>query len=168
MFTPEQAQGLATFLLKSIEGEFNTTKRVLAAVPEDRLDFKLGEKGRTAHELMWHIVGSELWFGDGIVKAQFLFEGDPPAPATRQDILDRFEEVHGWIAKVRAMSAEDLAKPVDFFGIMTMPNVTYLHFWLNHTIHHRGQLSAYVRAMNAHVPSIYGPSADEGMGAASA
>jgi uncharacterized damage-inducible protein DinB len=44
---------------------------------------------------------------------------------------------------------------------MNMPNVMYLGFMTNHSVHHRGQLSTYLRAMNAHVPSIYGGSADE-------
>ena len=46
-------------------------------------------------------------------------------------------------------------------GIMNFPAVVYLQFLNNHMIHHRGQLSTYLRAMNAHVPSIYGGSADE-------
>jgi uncharacterized damage-inducible protein DinB len=54
-----------------------------------------------------------------------------------------------------------LAKVVEFFGVMNLPNVLYLGFWNSHSIHHRGQLSTYLRAMNAHVPSIYGGSADE-------
>jgi uncharacterized damage-inducible protein DinB len=50
---------------------------------------------------------------------------------------------------------------VDFFGMMKMPNATYLGFANNHSIHHRGQLAAYLRAMGSKVPAIYGASADE-------
>ena len=58
---------------------------------------------------------------------------------------------------------EKLAATVDFFGIMQMPNATYLGFANNHSVHHRGQLAAYLRAMGSKVPAIYGDSADEPM-----
>ena len=54
----------------------------------------------------------------------------------------------------------------NFMNFMTLPVVIYVGWWANHIIHHRGQLSTYLRAMNAHVPSIYGGSADEPFGAA--
>ena len=63
------------------------------------------------------------------------------------------------------MPAEKLAATVDFFGMMQMPNVTYLGFANNHSVHHRGQLAAYLRAMGSKVPAIYGDSADEPMSA---
>ena len=59
------------------------------------------------------------------------------------------------------MSGEQLAKQVSFFGVYNLPCVMYLNFWNVHSVHHRGQLSTYLRAMNARVPSIYGGSADE-------
>ena len=65
------------------------------------------------------------------------------------------------LAKVKALSGEDLAKVISFFNVFNLPNVMYLNFMNSHSIHHRGQLSTYLRAMNAHVPSIYGGSADE-------
>jgi len=50
---------------------------------------------------------------------------------------------------------------VSFFNVFNLPAVLYMDFWIKHTVHHRGQLSTYLRAMNAHVPGIYGGSADE-------
>ena len=64
---------------------------------------------------------------------------------------------------VRAMSDADLSKTVDFFGMFQWPNVSYLGFANNHSMHHRGQLAAYLRAMGSKVPAIYGGSADEPM-----
>jgi uncharacterized damage-inducible protein DinB len=64
------------------------------------------------------------------------------------------------MARAKAVSPADAAKIVDFFG-MQFPNVVYLNFMLKHSIHHRGQLSTYLRPMGAKVPSIYGGSADE-------
>jgi hypothetical protein len=71
------------------------------------------------------------------------------------------QELPPKLAKLKELSGEHLATVVSFFGVMNLPNVLYLGFWDNHSIHHRGQLSTYLRAMNAHVPSIYGGSADE-------
>jgi len=67
------------------------------------------------------------------------------------------------LSKVRAMPADKLAATVDFFGLMQMPNATYLGFANNHSVHHRGQLAAYLRAMGSKVPPIHGDSADEPM-----
>jgi uncharacterized damage-inducible protein DinB len=65
------------------------------------------------------------------------------------------------IERVRAMSAEELLTPVDFYGVFTLPVVYYLGFVNNHGIHHRGQLSTYLRPMGSKCPSIYGGSYDE-------
>ena len=162
MFTPEQAKGLAEFLLQGASWEFETTKKVLAATPADQLGFKLGDKGRTAADLAWHIITSDLWFLDGIAALNFA-GGQPPAqPATIPEMLALYSEAFPkGIEKVRAMSGEQLATPIAFFGAMNLPAAAYINFLSNHMIHHRGQYSAYLRAMNAHVPSIYGGSADE-------
>ena len=167
MFSAEQAKGLSMFIIQGFEGEIKTTAKLLAAVPEDKLGFVLGDKGRTIKDLMWHIVESDIWFANGIANCAFAGpEATRPAPATVAEIVAFYQkEMPASLEKVKAMSGEQLTTPVDFFGMMTMPVVTYLQFMNNHCIHHRGQLSTYVRAMNAYVPSIYGPSADEGMSA---
>ena len=69
-------------------------------------------------------------------------------------------EIPKAIEAVKKLTPEQLAKPVQFFA-WTNPNVAYAQFLLKHTIHHRGQLSAYLRPMGAKVPAIYGGSADE-------
>jgi len=160
--TAEQAKFLAGVFLAHIEDEFKTTKRVLASMPEEKLDFKLGEKGRTARELMWHIVQSEAWFGAGLAAGEFAQEGEGAPPATVAAIVAAFEAmVPPVIEKAKALSGEQLSKPMNFFGVMNLPAVQYLPFWAHHSIHHRGQVSTYLRALNARVPDIYGGSADE-------
>jgi uncharacterized damage-inducible protein DinB len=64
-------------------------------------------------------------------------------------------------ARVRAMSAQELLTPVDFFGVFNLPCVHYLGFFNNHSVHHRGALATYLRPMGAKCPSIYGGSYDE-------
>ena len=64
---------------------------------------------------------------------------------------------------VRTMPPADMLKVVDFFGMFQWPAVSYLGFGNNHSVHHRGQLATYLRAMGSKVPAIYGGSADEPM-----
>jgi uncharacterized damage-inducible protein DinB len=102
-----------------------------------------------------------------IMAGSFAF--DPSSEATKesrfkstQEIVDYYKrEFPENLAKLRAMPIEKLTAIVDFFGFMQQPNVTYLGFANNHSIHHRGQLASYLRAMGSKVPAIYGTSADE-------
>lgn len=158
----EQAKSLADMFLQMIEHEMQTTRRVLAAVPEDQLNFKLGEKGRTARELMWHLAGSEYWFLNSIAAGEFPMEGERPAPATKAEILAFYDkEPPAALARCKKLTGEQFVKPVNFFNVFNLPNGMYLNFSMVHSVHHRGQLSTYLRAMNAKVPDIYGGSADE-------
>jgi uncharacterized damage-inducible protein DinB len=167
--TPQEAQGLAQYLFKTLDMEFATTRKVLAAVPADQLNFKLGEKGRTTAQLMWHMVQSDCEFGKGIANLKFDFAGEDAPPATKDEILAVFDrDILPIFAKVKALTPEQLATPVNFMNFANLPAVIYVGWWAHHIIHHRGQLSTYLRAMNAHVPSIYGGSADEPFGAAAA
>ncbi|HLY18176.1 MAG TPA: DinB family protein [Bryobacteraceae bacterium] len=162
MFTPDQAKGLSMVFMQSLGNEVPTTRRVLAAVPDSQLDFKLGDKGRTTRDLMWHLARSEKWFGEGIVNGNFPMEEDPAAPATVAEILAFYDQHMPAIqGKLATLSGEHLATPASFFNVFNFPVVLYMDFWIKHTVHHRGQLATYLRAMNAHVPTIYGGSADE-------
>ena len=168
--TQEQAYGLAMFLIPNIENEIKTTAKILAAVPQDQLGFTLGDKGRPAKDLAWHIVTTDIWFADSISGGAFGENKEIGVPDTVTGMVSSYESgMAAGMAKLKAMTGEQLATPMPFFGIMNFPAVVYLQFLNNHMIHHRGQLSTYLRAMNAHVPSIYGGSADEPFtGAASA
>ena len=163
MFTAQQAQVLAPVFIDMLEHEATITRRVLAAFPDTQLDFKPGEKGRTARELMWHIIESEAWFGEAVCRGDF---DQPPeqieVPASVSGMVAWYDgRVPALIQKLKALPVEHLAKTASFFGVFNLPLVLYLSFWNTHTIHHRGQLSTYIRAVNGHVPDIYGGSADE-------
>jgi uncharacterized damage-inducible protein DinB len=163
MFSPDQAKGLSLVFVQSASNEIPTTRRVLAAVPEGQLEFKLGDKGRSTRELMWHIVKSEEWFSNGIINGGFDMDAsEANAPGTVAEILAYYDQhLPGVIEKLQGLTGEQLAKEVNFFNIFNFPVVLYMDFWIKHTVHHRGQLSMHLRAMNAHVPDIYGGSADE-------
>jgi uncharacterized damage-inducible protein DinB len=159
--TAESTMMLSNMFLGMIEREFETTRKVIAAVPDDQLGYKLGDKGRTARELMHHIVESEIWFADFVINGVLGQEGELTPDRSKEQILARSEDIPAAVKRVRDLTPDQLMRELDFFGLFNFPAVFYLNFWLVHTIHHRGQLSTYLRAMNAHVPSIYGGSADE-------
>jgi uncharacterized damage-inducible protein DinB len=159
--TPEQAYGIAQFFIPTIETETVTTRKVLAAVPDNSADYKPAEKSMTGRQLAFHITITSIWFLEGILKGEFTGGEDPPEiPKPSESLALYDEKVPGLIAKLKSLSGEQLAKPTNFFTL-THPMVTYFGWYLNHTIHHRGQLSAYLRPMGGKVPSIYGGSADE-------
>ena len=164
-----QAQFLAQCLCKLWEGEFPATCKVLAAVPDDKRTYRPDEKSRTAWELVTHIATADVWFLDSIVAGKFEF--DPAVAKQREsqfksiaDVVAYYkQELPAALDRIRGMSGDKLAATVDFFGVMQMPNASYVGFANNHSVHHRGQLAAYLRAMGSKVPAIYGDSADEPM-----
>jgi uncharacterized damage-inducible protein DinB len=167
-----QATFLAQYLTKLWEGEFPVTCKVLASVPDDRRDYRPDEKSRTAWELATHLATADVWFLSSIIDGAFVW--DEAAAKARSA---QFANIHDVVAyykrefpaklnEVRALAAEKLIAPVDFFGLFQWPNAQYLGFANNHSVHHRGQLASYLRAMGSKVPAIYGSSADEVMGQA--
>ena len=161
--TPQDASAVRNFLLPQIDDEMKTTRRVLAAVPEDKADYKPHETSMTAGDLARHIAFVEIWFLEGVLKGEFAAPDDSSMPSTIAGVLEAYDgQAPALLAKVRDLTGEQLAQPVTFYS-WTLPRVAYLQFLQKHTIHHRGQLSAYLRPMGSRVPSIYGGSADEPM-----
>ncbi len=158
------------FFVGNVESEFPTTKKVIAAVPNDKKTYRPDEKSKNAHDLAWHIATSDIWFIDSVLKGSFDMGGEAPAaPETIAEIAAWYEKNYtDRIAQLKAASVENLIKPVPFFGVMELPVVMYMNFMTHHMVHHRGQLAAYLRAMGGKVPSIYGGSADEPFQAAAA
>jgi uncharacterized damage-inducible protein DinB len=161
--TPDFAVAQRELMLQGLERELQTTKKVLSAVLDSNRDFRLDPKSRTAWELAWHLASSDVQMLDEI--ADHKFEMAPRFKQEPRDIADlvNWYETNFMRAanRVRAMTPEQLATPVDFMGVFKMPAVFYLAFVNNHGVHHRGQLAAFLRPMGSKVPSIYGGSADE-------
>jgi uncharacterized damage-inducible protein DinB len=169
--TPQEARIIADFLVPQIEQEVQTTARVLAAVPEDKKDYtpesRCETKCMTAGELVRHIAETDIWFLEGIIKGEFSQEPPVSSGSVSQIAADYPKRMNELLAQVKQLSPDQLAKGVQFFT-WNLPNATYLQFLQKHSVHHRGQLSAYLRPMGAKVPSIYGGSADEPFTAAAA
>ena len=161
--TPQEAKTIFNFLLPQIEDEAKTTRRVLAAIPGDQGAFKPSEKSMSATDLAYHIAYVEAWFIDGVANGAFSApdEATPAQMKTPSDVVAYYDSfMPSKLDALRNLSGESLAQPVKFYA-WTMPAVAYLQFLIKHSVHHRGQLSTYLRPMGSKVPSIYGPSADE-------
>jgi uncharacterized damage-inducible protein DinB len=162
----EQVTAVRDVLVNTMEQEYRTTRKVIAAVPNNNRDYRPDPKSRTAWEIAVHMALSDMWFADSILNANFAWTGEPPTPPELTDpaAVAKFHEKHVGerLAKLRAMTPEQLLKTADFFGT-SAPTVTFLAAMNNHSIHHRGQLAAYLRPAGSKVPAIYGASADENM-----
>jgi uncharacterized damage-inducible protein DinB len=164
--TPDQAKGAAQVLAKLGEGEFPATCEVLAAVKDEKRDYKPDAKSRTAWQLATHIATADLWFIDSIAAGKFEF--DPEKAKAQEAEFSTIDDVVAFYrknfpAKLRAlagMPADRMAEHIDFFSKMNLSRAAWIGFANNHSVHHRGQLAAYLRAMGSKVPNIYGPSAD--------
>ena len=165
--TPEQAYTIAQFTLSQLEGEAATTQRVLAAVPDDEgsIAYKPSEKCMDGCKLAGHIAFTDPWFVESVANGAFA-----PPPNDSETLVKKPSELAAEylprmteaINKAKEMSGEQLLQPIQFYS-WNLPGIQYLVLGLKHSIHHRGQLSAYLRPMGGRVPGIYGPSADEPM-----
>jgi uncharacterized damage-inducible protein DinB len=160
--TPEFLLGYRAMMLDGIQREAETTRKVIAAVPDAKADYRPDPKARTAKELMWHLANSDVQFLDGIGALKFDMESPEHKPQTSAETATWYDEnIKRAVATIAKMSAEQLMTPVAFFGVFNLPSAMYLGFMNNHSIHHRGELATYLRPMGAKVPSIYGGSYDE-------
>ena len=160
---PEQATFLLNFMLPQIKNEQKLTRKVIAAVPVDKGDYQPDPRSMNALDLAWHIAASECFFMDGASSGEFGSGGNRPETIRNSaDIATWYEEhFHQSFDRVSKMTPEQLLKTIDFHGVFNFPAIIYLQLMGSHGIHHRGQLSAYLRPMGAKVPAIYGGSADE-------
>lgn len=164
LLTPDQACHLLTTIeLPAVAVERPLTKAVIAAIPAEKADYAPNSAGRTAIDLAWHIVAAENRFLQAVINGAFDLTPRPRPEAVRTpaDVNTWYDErLASNLEQLKKLSGEQLVLALDFRGLLTLPAVLYLRVGLNHTIHHRGQLSMYLRPMGAQVPSIYGESFD--------
>jgi uncharacterized damage-inducible protein DinB len=160
---PEDAKVVAEFLLSLLEHEIRTTTSLLTAVPGNALNYQPDPKSKSALALIRHLTLEDEWILNSVADGTFApipDDSDQCGIMTPGEAVARYaERIPSAIARVRGMSGEALVRPIDFFGNM-VPAVVILSVMLRHSVHHRGQLSSYIRPMGGKVPSIYGPSAD--------
>ena len=161
--TPEQAKFLFEFKLPAVKNEYAVTRSVIEAIPQSGGEYRPDPNSKTAMELAWHIVAAEHRFYGGIAAGAFDFTPNhrPETVKTPAQIGQWYGESFGKnLEALTRLSGEQLAKTLDLRGLLQLPAVAYLQFSLHHSVHHRGQLSTYLRAMGGRVPAIYGESYD--------
>ncbi len=162
--TPDQAiLVLKTVGLPALKAEHPVTKSVIAAIPPDKGDYRPDPVTRSAIDLAWHIVAAENRFLEAVAEGKFdLTPRDRPAELRTGVDVNRWhdERTERNLERLKSLSGDQLVQTIDFRGMFQFPAVVYVTIALNHTIHHRGQLSMYLRPMGARVPSIYGESYD--------
>jgi uncharacterized damage-inducible protein DinB len=159
----------AVFLLQNVymgplKNESRLTKKILEAVPASKADYRPDAISKTANELVRHIAAADNRFLEAVITGVFDVNPAmiPENVKTPQEIATWYEERFAKnFEALGKLTGGQLAKIVDFRGMFQRPAVTFIMMGLHHTIHHRGQLSSYLRCMGAKVPSIYGESYDD-------
>jgi uncharacterized damage-inducible protein DinB len=161
---PDQASFLLhNVYLPGLKGEHRITKSIIEAIPLDQSGYRPDEISKTALDLAWHIASAEMRFMNAVEAGEFDLSPMPRPDSIKNsaDLLVWYDEnFNSHFEKLTKLSNEQLLKIVDFRGIFHQPAVMYLNFVVKHSVHHRGQLSMYLRPMGAKVPSIYGESHD--------
>jgi uncharacterized damage-inducible protein DinB len=157
-------------LLAEYDHEVGTTRKLLERLPEDKLAWKPHPRSMSLGGLATHIANLPNWAGPILDDTSYDLDTAPPRlteHTSRSEILAAFDDT---VKRARASLGRDDAEYLTPWSLkrgaremFTMPRLTALRsFVLNHLIHHRGQLSVYLRLNEIAVPAIYGPSADEG------
>lgn len=138
---------------------------MLGAVPADHLDYRPDAKSKTGLGLCRHLALEDHWLLNCIADGAFTTpppdDSDACGIMTPADAVARYQkDFPPALNRLRAMTSEQLLKIIDLMGMIQMPAVNMLSMFGRHTVHHRGQLSTYLRAMGGKIPGIYGPSAD--------
>jgi uncharacterized damage-inducible protein DinB len=156
-------------LLPEFDHEMAATRRVLERVPENRFAWKPHGKSRTLGELALHVATIPMWGQVTLTQPDLDVASIrlPPPPVTRADVLDVFDaQAAGTRAALVATTDAQLLAPWALkrgsHTVFSMPRAgAWRSLVMNHLIHHRGQLTVYLRMAEVPLPSLYGPSADE-------
>lgn len=158
-------------IVSEIKRETASTRRLISQFTDKHLDWSPHKKSMTVGQLMGHVVDLHNWVGHALVLENFDLATNfvPLKPATVEEALEALDaSFEANIAAVSSFTDEDWHQKWTFrFGdhIISETNKleSFRHMMYNHLIHHRGQLSVYLRLLDLPVPGLYGPSADDSM-----
>ena len=160
----DQAKAVAEVIGQGLQGEWMHTYKAINAINDAKKDYKPANDSRTAWDLAHHIAVCDVGFLEAVASNSF---ANFPAKTGARSIPELAEwykhEMPKALEKVLALDGNHLSQVVEAFG-MKLPSATYLMFCNNHMIHHRGQLTTYIRPTGGKVPAMYGGSFDEQMG----
>ena len=169
--TAASTNNIATALIAEMEQEAVTARRCLERVPADKFDWKPHEKSTSFGKLATHIAEMFGWTPPTLQQPELDFakwDYKPFEPSTTEDLVEFLDKnVAEAIITLRNTPDEVFMENWTMRNgetvYFTMPKAAVMRsFVLNHIVHHRGQLSVYLRLNDIPVPAIYGPSADEG------
>ena len=152
--------------LDTLQREHKTTRRVVDAFPADQSELKPHPRSNSARQLVWTFAVEERLILLALQNRLEVGKGFPKAPDSWDEAVGAFLQTHAEVMDaLQAAKEEDLGGTVKFFTgprtVGDIPKMEFLWFMLSDQIHHRGQLSVYLRMAGGKVPSIYGPSHDE-------
>jgi uncharacterized damage-inducible protein DinB len=155
---------LREYFLERLKAEAPVFLKVLKALPKDQLSYKPHERSPSAEQLVWTLTG-EMKASLDVINHNKAEWKDIPAPPL-DEMVEKYEQwSNELIDRVSQIDDASWDKMAQFYYegkvVFEQPVGVFLWFILFDAIHHRGQLSAYLRPMGGKVPSIYGPSADE-------
>jgi uncharacterized damage-inducible protein DinB len=165
------SNNIASALIAEMEHEAAVTRTCLERVPAEKFDWKPHERSMSFLRLASHVAEMFGWTPPTLQQAELDFakmEYKPYEPATTADLVEFLDKnVAEAVDALRNTSDEQFMENWTMRNgetvYFTMPKVAVMRsFVMNHIVHHRGQLSVYLRLNDIAVPSIYGPSADEG------
>jgi uncharacterized damage-inducible protein DinB len=138
--------------------EHMLTRRVLSAIPPEHVAYRPQADARTAWDLARHIVAAELRFLEGAAVGAFPDQLAAMAAVADLPMLMSVYEREFAVALDRLGATPDsrLSRVLDYRGVVSMPALAFVQLAMSHTIHHRGQLSVYLREVGVTVPPIYG------------
>ncbi len=139
--------------------ESKTTSKVLSRIPEGP-EYRPDPKSRTAREIAWQIVCDEKMIMDALESGKAEW-APPPVPATMGEVAEAYDKQSaGMAARWSALTTERWNGTLEFF-CSERPVAPMAWSFLFDIVHHRGQITTYLRPMGSTVPQIYGPSGDE-------
>lgn len=148
-----------TLFIKFWSAEASTTRTVLARIPEGS-DYRPDPRSRTAKEIAWQIVCEEKMIIDAVETGKGEW-APPPMPATMKEVVAAYgSQSDGLVNRWKELPAERWDGTLEFFG-QQRPASPMAWSFLFDIVHHRGQITTYLRPMGSTVPQIYGPSGDE-------
>jgi uncharacterized damage-inducible protein DinB len=165
------SNNIAAALIGELEMEAATTRKCLERIPAEKFDYKPHEKSMTFGRLAVHVAEMLIWAKETVEKTELDFataDYKPFEPQTTAELVEYLDKMV--VESVEALKNTSDEAMMENWTLrngetvyFTMPRIQVLRGMVfNHIIHHRGQLSVYMRPNDISVPSIYGPSADEG------
>ncbi len=163
---------LATALTRELQHEAAVTRKCLERIPAEKFDYKPHEKSMTMGRLAVHVAEMTGWVIETVNKTELDFatmDYKPFEPQTTEELVEYLDKII--VEAVEALKTASDEAMIENWTLrngeeiyFTMPRIGVLRGMVfNHIVHHRGQLSVYMRLNDIPVPALYGPSADEQM-----